>query len=299
MNWMKRRARTTVACARFSITSKALTAIVFALAGLAAPSFAATLHPVATTGHDQDIIVELGASVGAQVTTGELGSRQFYEDGLQASQTTNPMPGLTQSVSGFASSITGNTINYDFEPFTASNILKLDTTQAATKTLTLDAPNAYRQLAVVLSGGSLSSSEVANLSYTINYEGGGTEMGTIDVPDWGNVPLPAGSEILLNAGRINMGAGTWNDQIPEGNTTANRWSIYVSEVTPGSTANILSIDFGPITLNGGPAGLNSGDDVVVFGLAGAVVPEPAACALFGIGLAVWGMRSRSGRLSRC
>jgi PEP-CTERM motif len=260
------------------------------------PSMAALLSPVATSGHDQDVIVELGATVGSQVSFGEFGSRQFYEDGLQASQPTNPMPGLTQSVTGFISGITGNAIDYDFEPFSANNILKFDTAEAATKTLTLDAPAGYAQLAVVLSGGSLASSEFANVSYTIHYDGGGTQAGIVDVGDWGNVPAPAGTEVLVNVGRINIssggGAGTWNDQVPESNTTANRWSIYVSEITPSSTANILSVDFGPVTLNGGPAGLNSGDDVAVFGLSGALVPEPSAVALAATAALGFGRRRR-------
>ena len=269
-----------------------LQTFVFAAAtALASSSFGAILDPIATSGHDQDIVVEAGLNVGDPATVGEHGSRQFYEQGLSTQQPpgapTNHKPGLTQSVTGFVSGITGNTINFDFEPFEQSNILKFDTTQPATKTLALDTPAGYTQLAVVLSGGSLASTEVANVNYTILYQGGGTQTGTINVGDWGTAAVPAGTETLLNVGRINMSstgaATTWNNQIPEGDTTANRWSVEVSEITPNSNANILSIAFGPITLNGGPAGLNSGDDVVVFGLAGTLVPEPASLALLCLG----------------
>jgi len=253
----------------------------------AAPSLAALLNPIATTGHDQDVVVEAGLNVGDPAIVGEMGSRQFYEQGLSTQQPpgppTNHKPGLTQNVTGFISSLTGNTINYDFQPFEQNNILKFDAAAMA-KTLTLTSPNAYRHLAVVATGGSLASSETAIMPYTINYAGGETQSGTINLADWGNVPPPAGAERLLSVGRINMSSGgaatTWNNQVPEGDTTANRWTIYVSEITPTRTdLNIESISFGPASLNAIGTPLNSGDDVAVFGLAGAVIPEPAALAL--------------------
>jgi hypothetical protein len=257
-------------------------------------SFAAMLSPITTSGQDQDIVVEAGLSVGSSATVGEHGSRQFYEQGL-STQTGSHKAGLPQSVTGFVSTITGNIIDFDFEPFEQNNIVKFDPTQAATKTLTFDSPFGYRQLAIILTAGSLATTEVANVNYTIHYDGGGAQAGTINVGDWGTAPVPAGTETMLNVGRINMsstGAATnWNNQIPETDTTANRWSIEVAEITPNSTANILSIDFGPITLNGGPAGLNSGDDVSIFGLAGEAVPEPSTAALFLLWLTFAGCRS--------
>jgi hypothetical protein len=270
------------------------TGLLVFLLSVAGTSVAATLSSIATSGQDQDIVVEAGLSVGGPATVGEHGSRQFYEEGL-STQTGSHKPGLPQNVSGFVSTLTGDLINFDFQPFEQNNILKFDTTLAATKTLTFVSPFGYRQLAIVLSAGSLSNTEVANVNYTIHYDGGGTQAGTVNVGDWGTAPVPAGTETMLNVGRINMsstGAATnWNNQVPETDTTANRWSIEVAEITPNSTANILSIDFGPITLNGGPAGLNSGDDVSIFGLAGEAVPEPGTAAMFLVWLVIACCRS--------
>jgi hypothetical protein len=254
------------------------------------PSFGAMLSSIATLGHDQDIVVETGLSVGSPATVGEHGSRQFYEEGL-STQTASHKPGLPQSVIGFVSTITGDIINFDFQPFEQNNILKLDTTQAATKTLTLASSAGYTKLAAVLTAGSLSNTEVANVGYTIHYDGGATQTGTINVGDWGTAPVPAGTETMLNVGRINMsstGAATnWNNQVPETDTTVGRWSVEVTEITPNSSANIVNIDFGPITLNGGPAGLNAGDDVSIFGLAGEPVPEPSVAMLVVLGLVLF------------
>ena len=56
---------------------------------------------------------------------------------------------------------------------------------------------------------------------------------------------------------------------PENDTTPNRWRIDVTEITTTNpTTNIESVTFGTPTLNGPSTPLNSGDDVVIFGLSG-------------------------------
>jgi hypothetical protein len=258
---------------------------------LSAPAFAATLDTIATTGHDQDIVFESGLTNGQVGASGELGSRQFFQDGATAADD----DGLPPTVTGFTSALTGNTINFAFQPFSQNNVLKFDNASPV-KSLTLAAPAAYTQLAVVFSGGSLALTETAELSFTINYNGGATQTGILNVPDWGAVTtLPSGTDRFLIADRTTANATTWPVS-SDNNTTANRWAIYLGEVTPNRTdLNILSLDFGPITLNGGP--LNAGDDVVVFGLAGAPVPEPAPLTLIGLGmlLSVLALRHRTSR----
>ncbi len=243
-----------------------------ALIGIAGSVQAGTLDPVATSGHDADVIFE---NDGTPTTNQEIGSRYFYEDGLAGSTTTGlPVaPGRTVSI---VSTITGDTINYAFNDYDQNNVLMFESGSAGS-TLTLDSPAGYSTLAVVFSGGSLSA-DIANLDFTINYDGGGTQSGVIDVADWGAASAAAGTEVLGHFDRANTGP------TPENNLNDHRWTIYVTEITPSSAADILSIDFGSaITLNGGPAGLNSGDDVVVFGFAGTLVPEPATLCLLGLG----------------
>ena len=237
---------------------------------VASPSLAIDLIPIPTTGFDQDIVFEAGLTAGQVGANGELGSRQFFEQGVFAD-------GVPRSVVDFVSTITGNNIDFDFAPFQGNNILKFDTTapNVGPKTLTLDAPTKYGQLAVVHAGGSMSLTtaafETALLSYTINYVGGATQTGTINSVDWGAVPegfMPAGTERFLTADRTNAQATAW-PVTSDNNTQANRWAMYISEITTTQpTVNIQSVSFGPVSLNNPGTPLNTGDDVVVFGLAG-------------------------------
>jgi len=229
-------------------------------------AFAIDLFPVGTTGQDQDIFFEAGLAAGATGATGELGSRQFFEAGVFAD-------GVPRILPAFTSSVTGNTINFEFNPFEQNNIIKLDTVNAGPKTLTLAAPAKYGQLAVVFSGGSLATgTEFAVLPYTINYAGGATQTGELQVPDWGATPatLTPNTLDLFNADRTNSDLRV-APATTDNNTTANRWSISVQEITTTQpTTNITSIAFGQPTLNqnGSVVPLIAGDDVVIYGLAG-------------------------------
>ncbi len=236
-------------------------------------AFALDLLPIATTGFDQDIVFEAGLTAGQVGASGELGSRQFFEQGVFAD-------GVPRSIVDFTSTITGDVIDFNFAPFENNNVLKFDTTQATSKTLTLTAPSHYGQLAIVHSSGSLginsttfAPTEIALVSYTINYVGGSMQTGTFNSVDWGRIDppnMPQGTEILLNADRSTTNATMWPVNT-DNNTTPNRWSLYLTEITPNQPAvNIESITFGPISLNTEGTSLNGGDDVVIFGLAGSV-----------------------------
>ena len=233
----------------------------------AAPLFAIDLNPIETSGQDQDIIFEAGLAPGAVGATGELGSRQFFEAGVFAD-------GVPRTLPAFTSAVTGNTINFAFQPFEQNNIIKLDSVNVGPKTLTLAVPGKYGQLAVVFSGGSLAiATEFAVQPYTINYVGGATQSGELQVPDWGGpppTPITPNTEDLFNADRTNadlrMAPATTDN-----NTTAGRWSISVQEITPNQPGvNIQSITFGQpmLSQNGTIVPLIAGDDVVIYGLSG-------------------------------
>jgi hypothetical protein len=250
-------------------------------AAMSATSYGAVLNPVATSGHDGDVVFETGLATGATGANQEIGSRQFFEEGSLSGT-----EGLPRNLPAF-NSTNGNVINYSFQPFEQNNILKFTDTNASTpKTLTLATPSPYAVLAVVMSGGSLvTASEIASVSYKINFAGGGSQTGTVGVPDWGAAPMPAGTEELFNADRTTANATAW-PVTSDNNTTAGRWSINVAQIDVTDTVNdILSVEFGPITLNDVDGLLNAGDDVAIWGLAGAVaeVPEPSSVALGLIG----------------
>jgi hypothetical protein len=258
-------------------------AIVAAALAMLAPASSAvaqiTYNPIPTTGFDADVVVEAGLSDGQPGANNEFGSRQFYEEGISTQIPGTHKPGLTETLSGVVSELTGNTINFGFAPFEDNNILKFDNASTS-KTLTLASPKAYSNLAIVFSGGSLSlpDRELGQLSFTINYDGGATQTGMILAPDWGVYPreeLPEGVDVLVNAGRLNAGGDGMNPWPinPDGETTPDRWRLYVSEFAmTNPTTNILSVDFHTPMLQRVVAGetvpLNGGDDIAVFGIAG-------------------------------
>jgi hypothetical protein len=248
-----------------------------------------TYNPVATTGHDQDIVFEKTLNVGDPGANGELGSRQLYEEGI-VSTNGGLKPGLLQSMTGFVSTITLNTINYNFNPFNENNILKFDNVNTTTRALTLTTPAAYSNLAIVYSGGSLNAtgnnpSYQGVLTYTIHYQGGATQTGAIKAGDWGTgFPLDPAVELFYASGRSSANTTTWNG-VTEAAGNPGRWRILVTEIATTNSAIITSIDFGnpqqhanatpevldPLgtaTPTGGTTAI-IGADVVVFGIAGA------------------------------
>jgi hypothetical protein len=255
------------------------TLIVLAMCACATCSEAlgVTYQPIATSGHDVDIVYEIGLSAGQAGANGDIGSRQFYEQGV-STQTAAHKPGLTRTMS--ATPLV-NTINFAFEPFELNNALKFNAGTAA-KTLTLEAPAAYDDLAFVFSAGGLQSDpaagplETATIPYTVNYAGGLTQTGSLKSPDWSILSTPAtsGTGRLASVGRIgNSPPPVW-PQTPEVDARPNRWNVFVQELALShSTADLLSVTFGPVTIDDADGQLNADDDVVVFGLAGVLTPD--------------------------
>jgi hypothetical protein len=247
--------------------------------GNAAVSVGAIYHPIATSGHDVDLVYEVGLAAGQSGANSEIGSRQFYEQGV-STQTAAHKPGLTRTVSGMSAG-GQNTINFTFEPFDLSNALKFGAGVPA-KTLTLDTPAPYDNLAIVLSAGSLNSNiasgplETASVLYTINYAGGTTQSGTVFVADWSIRATVASNrtEKLISVGRIGGSPPPLWPQTPETDSQADRWNVFFHRIElTNPAANVLSITFGPVGLDDADGQLNADDDVVIFGLSGVPVPN--------------------------
>jgi hypothetical protein len=243
-------------------------------------SAAAVYQPIAISGHDADVVYEVGLAAGQAGANSEIGSRQFYEQGV-ATQTAAHKPGLTRTVVGTSAAGT-NTINFAFEPFELNNALKFGAGTAA-KTLALDTPGPFSNLAIVLSAGSLNGSaangplETASVPYTINYAGGSTQTGTAFVADWSIRATAASNrtEKLISVGRIgNSPVPLW-PQTPEPDAEADRWNIFFHRIElTNPDANVLSVRFGPVGLDDADGQLNADDDVVIFGLSGVAVVVP-------------------------
>jgi hypothetical protein len=257
-----------------------LLAILWAAAG---PAPAATLSTIPTAGHDQDIVYEAGLTNGQIGATGEIGNRQFYETGIYTVGLPPTDRGLPLTLPPFTSSLAPNVIDYAFQPFEESNILKFDATTAPTtaKALDLTAPASYSDLAIVFSASGVNAAPSrfsARLGYTINYVGGTVQSGQFTAADWGDVLVPAGIEKLFNADRT--GASTpppWPVAPDSASASSTRWSIYAGQVTSTSpNLTIESVSFNAFLSDGTNVSPLTGDmDVVVFGLAGSRSPTLA------------------------
>jgi hypothetical protein len=233
------------------------------------PAHALDLFTIQTAGHDADLILENDGSPGQNE---EIGSRWFFEQGLFGNLANEQGLPASGTISGFVSPITGNNITYQFNDYNGNNALDFDgATTVGPKTLTLVTPAAYGQLAIIHSGGSMAATETATVSYTINYAGGGTQSGSFTSFDWNttvNLPANNAARLIVNNDRANISGGI---PVFDDSGTATRWAVYVTEITPNSSANIESISFTATVPNAG-----SGDDVDIFGLAG---PSPGALNL--------------------
>jgi hypothetical protein len=256
--------------------------LVIAALAAGSPSFAVTLSTIATTGHDQDVVYEAGLTNGAVGATGEIGGRQFYETGIYTIGAPPTDRGLPQTLPAFASSLApGNIIDFAFRPFEGNNILKFDATTppASTKSLSLTSPDAFTNLAVVFSAGSILDAPQrfsGRLGYTVNYVGGPTQSGQFEVSDWGSGIVPAGVERIFNADRTgNSPPPVWPVTPDAASATATRWSIFAGQLAttlPGQS--IASVSFNAFLSDGTAVNPLTGSmDVVVFGLAGAKTPS--------------------------
>src|SRR5688572_31122319 len=99
--------------------------IVFgAAAAVSASAYGAVLDPIATTGHDTDIVFE---NDGSPAQAEEIGSRWFFEDGLLTG--TPPAIGLPSAANNRTISTvltSGNTVNYAFNDYGANNVIEFE-----------------------------------------------------------------------------------------------------------------------------------------------------------------------------
>jgi hypothetical protein len=261
-----------------------LAVALFAIAALCVgnPSLAVTLNTIPTTGHDQDVVYEAGLTAGAVGATGEIGGRQFYETGIYTIGAPPADRGLPQTLPTFTSSLAPNhVIDFGFRPFEGNNILKFDATTSPTsnKSLNLASPDAFTNLAVVFSAGSVLDAPQrfsGRLGYTINYVGGATQTGQFEVSDWGSGVVPAGVERIFNADRTgNFPPPVWPVTPDAASATSTRWAIFAGQLATTSPGqNIASVSFNAFLSDGMAVNpLTGAMDIVVFGLAGAKTPS--------------------------
>lgn len=134
--------------------------------------------------------------------------------------------------------------------YAANNVLLVYSNNNAglpSGTLAFTTPAPYSVLSALVAGGGA----VPTLFYTIHYQGGATESGTLTVNDWFNT---AAAEVAWNAnGRVNMDSGE------SGNLYATTPKLFYSDFYPGNpTTPITQITFAS----------TNGNRAVVFAVSG-------------------------------
>ncbi|HWQ93396.1 MAG TPA: hypothetical protein VN673_17130, partial [Clostridia bacterium] len=153
----------------------------------------------------------------------------WYEQGYVASwpNTGIPKQGVTFEA------ITDGSHSFKMAPdYAANNVILVFTNGSPTGTLTVTAPAAYTALSfLVASGGGPGS-----FNYVIHYQGGGTQPGSLAVPDWFN---NTAAGIAWNAnGRVQTDGATFGNL---NNTTPN---LFFVDLPLTDTANpVTSIEF--------------------------------------------------------
>lgn len=238
-----------------------------ALLSLAPFAHSAVLTTVATTGYTQDIVYEAGLQ---PADTGKIshsfGARAFFEGGAYGTGS-----GLTQSgntgVAGFTSTL-GNTVNFNFQPFSGNNVA----VASANQTLTLSSAAQYSSLGFVASS-TVGSPALATINYTINYTTGLATTGSFTLPNWGD-PTPGAStakNFIEAGGRAQSDFAGQNlepnSSTPFGSTSnsGGTWHIYLFETAVDTARTVSSVNF-------------SGN-ASIFGIVGAPIPEPTSSAL--------------------
>jgi hypothetical protein len=157
---------------------------------------------------------------------------------------------------------------FQFQPYTANNVLQLSASSSSSGTLTFGAPGLYSSISI-LAAAANSGASMGNL---VIHFADATVSPTLQFnnSDWFFQPNPA----IMGFGRINLGGTSAEDNgasYPElYQTTLNLAALGLSGKA------ITSIDFTDLSSDGR-------ESTGIFALSGTLVPEPGSVALLSLG----------------
>ncbi len=229
--------------------------------------------PIAATGWNRDVVVENTATAPFSAAASPFdvpNNYGFYQAGLSVGTRGLPAGG------GFTSLVDGTTV-FQFQPYTANNVLQLSASSSSVGTLALAPPGAYSSISILAAAANSGASQGnlvihfadATVSPTLQFNNS----------DWFFQPNPA----IKGFGRIDLGSAGAEDN---GNDFPELYQTTLNLAGLGLASKaIVSIDF--IDLSSDPR-----ESTGVFALSGTLVPEPGSVGLLVLGAAALAIRRR-------
>ena len=239
--------------------------------GVAAPVFAAQT-PIIGSGFNADVIADVGdnsapvASISAGGVDGQFAYPQMGYTGLTQSGTGTAPFGLPTGT--VFTSQSDSTTSYSLQPAGGNNAIKL-TSLAPSATYSLSTPAKYSTLSFLATGTNGTRTFTPTVSYT---DGTSTTLGTLTAPDNFNVNT---NIAIFVQGRVQIS----NNDLQRTNNNPRLYQIDAGAIS--STKTLASISLTGTGLAGG--GTANAQNVVIFGISGTAVPEPASLGLLGLG----------------
>jgi hypothetical protein len=230
-------------------------------------------NPIAATGWNRDVIVENTASPpfsSAALPFDVPNNYGFYQAGLSGGTRGLPASG------SFTSLVDGTTV-FQFQPYTANNVLQLSASTSSFGTLTLLTPGPYSSISILAAAANSAASQGnvvihfadASVSPTLQFNNS----------DWFFQPNPA----IMGFGRQNLGSTTPEDN---GNSYPELYQTTLNLAALGLAGkSIVSIDFTDLSTD-------PRESTGVFALSGTLVPEPGSIGLLAIGAVMLAVRCR-------
>lgn len=229
--------------------------------------------PISATGWNRDVIVENTASPpysSAALPFDVPNNYAFYVAGLSGGTRGLPASG------NFTSLVDGTTV-FQFQPYTANNVLQLSASTTSFGTLTFSTPGMYSSLSILAaaanSGASMGNLVIHFADATVS------PVLQFNNSDWFFQPNPA----IMGFGRLNLGSTTPEDN---GNSYPEMYQTTLDLAALGlANKPIVSIDFTDLSTD-------PRESTGIFALSGLAVPEPAGIGLLAVAAAVVALRRK-------